>query len=407
MASESRSANRTLWKADMKLLLFFSTFRSPRQSLPIILTAFFCSTLMYVGISWIDGIHTSLSQSTQILYGKTRIIAQDFRKREALYPIASNITPLIKHPSITPKITFLAQLESSTQENRPVLGFPISYIEQRIKPLGTLEGTLPNERQGILLGASLAEVLDISIQDSLIITTQTQDMSPSAQRYTVSGIITTYNTFFDQVAYISIEDAQWMTDMEGATELITDIDKEQIIPIAKKWSKENNYPVHVHTWLEKEPYASIRSITDTINLGLLLFILSCSTLTIFNLSVINMRRVQHELGILRSMGASKITIAFSYTSTNIILVCMGMTAGLLFAQLALQTILAQGFPLGESLSEASYTLPMAEQIYPQPSTKGILMVVALIVLSGLIGSILPCIHALRKDPMKIIKDNLL
>ena len=115
----------------MNRLLFHSTVRSPQQALPIILTAFFCSALLHIGISWIDGIHTSLSQSTQLLYGKTRIVAQDFRKREALYPIASNITPPIEHPSLTPKITFLAQLESTKQENRPVLGLPISYLDQR------------------------------------------------------------------------------------------------------------------------------------------------------------------------------------------------------------------------------------------------------------------------------------
>ena len=39
-----------------------------------------------------------------------------------------------------------------------------------------------------------------------------------------------------------------------------------------------------------------------------------------------------------------------------------MTVGIICAQLLLQTILAQGFPLGEEevCREASYTLPMAE-----------------------------------------------
>ena len=391
----------------MNRLLFFSTARSPRQSIPIILTAFFCSALMHIGVSWIDGIHTSLSQSTQILYGKTRIIAQDFRKREELYPIASNITPLLEYPTLTPKITFLGQLESSKIENRPVLGLPISYVKQRIISLGTLKGSLPQQDKDVLLGASIAKKLSVSVQDSLIINTQTQDMSPSAQRYTVSGIIKTQNTFFDQVAYISINDAQWMTDIEGATEFITDDNITTIEPIAEKWSTENDYSLHVHTWQEKEPYASIRSITDTINLGLLLFILACSTLTIFNLSLINVRRVQHELGILRSMGASKTNIAFSYVFTNFLLVFLGMTAGLLTAQIMLKTILAHGFPLGESLSQASYTLPMAEQIYPRTSLQGAVMVITLILISGLLGSVIPCVHALRKDPMKTIKDNLI
>ena len=390
----------------MNRLLFHSTVRSPRQALPIILTAFFCAALLHIGISWIHGIHTSLSQSTQILYGKTRIVAQDFRKREALYPIASNITPPIEHPSLTPKITFLAQLESTKQENRPVLGLPNSYLAQRIKPLGLIQGTLPAANKQVMLGANIAKALRVSVQDTIIMTTQTQDMSPSAQKYTVAGIIKTHNTYFDQVAYISIEAAQWMTDMEGATEFISDVEKMQLKSITNQWSAEHDYPLHVHSWREKEPYASIRSITDTINLGLLLFIVSCATLTIFNISLINMRRVQYELGILRTMGASKTNIAFCYISTNILLVCTGMTVGIVCAQIMLRTILAQGFPLGESLSQASYTLPMAEQIYPRTSMHGAVMVVVLIVLSGLLGSVFPCLLALRKDPLKIIKDNL-
>lgn len=390
----------------MNRLLFFSTVRSPRQFLPIVLTAFFCSAFMHIGISWIDGIHTSLSTSTQILYGKTRVVAQDFRKRESLYPIASNITPGIEHPNLTPKISFLAQLESSKMENRPVLGLPISYIRQHIKPLGTLEGSLPVRSKDVLLGASIAQQLNISVHDSLIMTTQTQDMSPSAQRYMVAGIIKTRNTYFDQVAYISIEDAQWMTDMEGATEYLSDAGRAQIQAIADEWSNDNNYALHVHTWREKEPYASIRSLTDTINLCLLLFILACSTLTIFNLSLINMRRVQHELGIVRAMGGTKNNIAFSYVFTNVTLVCLGMMAGLCTAQLVLQTILSHGFPLGESLSQASYTLPMAEKISPRTSPQGAMIVVIFIVLSGLLGSIIPCIHALRQDPITVIKDNL-
>ena len=389
----------------MNRLIFLSTIRSKKKTLPLMLTAFFCSSLLYIGISWIDGIHTSLSQSTQLLYGQMRVITQDFRKRESLFPIASNISPLIIHPDLTPKISFFATLEANQKQiQRPILGFPKSYLVQNLLPNGILTGRIPHKNREILIGASLAKEILLSQNDTLVMLTQTQDMTPSAETFQVSGIIKTENTFFDHIAFIGLEDAQWMTDMEGATELIAHTLSEEARKRITLWSTTNEIPIHVQTWEEKEPYASVRSITDTINQALLFFILSCATLSIFNISLINMKRVQQELGILRSMGATKRNIIIGYMSSSLLLIVLGMLLGIIVAHTLLHTLLSQGFPLGESLSQASYTLPMAEHIYPNTTWNNVLLVAGLISISGILGSMIPCIFALRKDPIRTIKD---
>ena len=242
------------------------------------------ATLMHIGISWIDGIHTSLSQSTQILYGKTRIVSQDFRKREALYPIASNITPLIEHSELTPKITFLAQLESSRQEYRPVMVFPSPTSKNESSHSGHWMALFPKNQRASLGGFHSQTTKCFCAGWSYHHNTDTRYESFCPTIHHCWAIMTTDNTFFDQVAYISIGDAQWMTDIDGATELITDIDSSQLIPIADQWSKRNDYPLHVHTWKKRSHTPPFAPLPDTINLGLLLFILSCATLTMFNLS---------------------------------------------------------------------------------------------------------------------------
>lgn len=367
------------------------------------LTAFFCAALLQIGISWIAGIHHSLAKSTKALYGTSRVITQDFHKRESLFPVASNITPLITHPELIPKITFLADIEADRiKKRRPIIGLPLSYLNEVIIPTGTLSGRLPQTSREIILGASLAQSLNVIEQDSIIVMTQTQDMSPSAETFRISGVITTHNTLFDQVGWVTLSDAQWMTDMEGATELISSSLSEQARRDISAWSTTYETPVYIHTWKEKEPYASVRVITDSINRGLLFFILACATLTIFNIALINMNRVQQELGILRSLGATKSNIIISYLGTSLLLVFFGTLMGISIALILLSTLLSQGFPLGESLSEASYALPMAERIMPHTTWNNIFLVFGLILSSGFLGSAIPCVYALRNDPMRTI-----
>ena len=386
-------------------LLVRSIVRTPKRSLPIVLTSFFCTFLLQIGIAWIDGIHESITQTTILLHGKQRIIANDFQKRESLYPISSHISPISFFDTLphVPKLGFLAEVQHQEKSKRaPILGFPTSYIQEKILPTGTLDGHSLNKERSILIGKNLAEELAIAPSDSIILMTQTQDMSPSAEKFIVSGILHTKNTFLDRAAYISLIDAQWMTDIEdGATELVLLHDNIDVSKTLSSFQNKYGFSLIVSSWEEKEPYASVRNITNLINSAMLFFITLCSWITLFNVSWLHVQRTLQEIGILRALGASKKHILFTQIVGSLSLLFFGITIGI-FGAYTFLYISQYSFPLGESLSETSTNLPMAEQIYPHINTKRSIFIGVFLLGTGLMGALLPYLSLRKKDPIEII-----
>ena len=257
----------------------------------------------------------------------------------------------------------------------------------------------------IILGRQLAQKLDIQTGEKLIMTTQTQDLSPSANTFIVIGILNSQNTFFDQIALVDIVDAQWMTDIEdGATELLLfDDNIPQLSESVQQWSTEHDYPLMIQSWKEKEPYVSIRMITNTINRGMLFFIVLCATLTIINISMINTNRSKHDIGLLRALGVSQKEVFFLMIANTGIFILIGITMGFLVAHIALSTFLAEGFPLGESLSNAAQNLPMAENILPHKDWKRTVSLFLLLFFACIIGILFPLYQLLRKDPIHTLQ----
>jgi len=392
----------------MKSLFLRAQLRALSRCLPIILSSFFCALLLGIGVAWIDGIHASITDSTQLLHGKQRIVSTAYHKKERLLPIVENIAPLtpgFSNLPITAKLQFLAQLEYQSQQHKTsIIGFPTTYINRILKNFQYTGKTLQNPKD-IILGKHLAQKLDISIDDNIIMTTQTQDLSPSAHTFTVAGILTSQNTFFDQIALVDISDAQWMTDIEdGATELLLfDDNIAKISQSVQKWSTDHDYPLMIQSWKDKEPYVSIRTITNTINRGMLCFIILCATLTIINISMINTNRSKHDIGLLRALGASQREVFFIMMANTGIFILIGITSGFLVAHIALSTFLAEGFPLGESLSNAAQTLPMAENILPHKDWKRTVSLFLLLFFASIIGIIFPLYRFLQKDPIHTLQ----
>ena len=204
------------------------------------------------------------------------------------------------------------------------------------------------------------------------------------------------NTLFDKVAFVSLSQGQWLTDIEdGATELllygVKDIDL--------KPARDDE---QLSAWRESPSYASILRATGFINSCLLISVMMAATMCMLNITFLYTHQERHSIAILRSLGLSQNRLMFSIIGELLFIINVGTLLGICIALVILSYPF--GFALGESLEQAAAQLPMNSIIYPKLKEGRLFHIWSLLMLAGSSGTLYPIWKACSQSPVHVLQE---
>ena len=201
---------------------------------------------------------------------------------------------------------------------------------------------LQSRGYGIVLGKVLAERLGASIGDKIILMTTEGSITPVGvvprmRRFEVVGVFYAGMYEFDRtLAYIHMDDAARILRMgDAVTGVSMAVDEPLAAPdIVRDVARAYGGGVYVSDWTRQHAnfFRSIE-LTKSIIFVILLMVVAVAAFNIVSTLVMVVREKSAEIAILRSMGASAVSVLWIFVAEGTLIGLVGTVAGLLIGVL--------------------------------------------------------------------------
>jgi len=232
----------------------------------------------------------------------------------------------------------------------PSLEYQVSGVADVV-----IEGSMVSLQSGefnIVLGKELADELQVGLNDKVVVTLAEGIVTPAGtvprtKRFTVSGIYRVGMYEFDRrLAFVNIEDAQRLFRMRGEVSgirlSVTDIYSAS--EIVREVAIDLGQAVSVSDWTRRHVnfFRSIQ-ITKSILFVILLMVVAVAAFNIVSTLVMVVKDKQSDIAILRTVGASPLSILAIFITQGSIIGVLGTffgAAGGMLLALNLESIVA-------------------------------------------------------------------
>ncbi|MCB0832484.1 MAG: ABC transporter permease [Bacteroidetes bacterium] len=193
----------------------------------------------------------------------------------------------------------------------------------------------PEGYPGALVGASMAIQLDINPGDTITVISPAGIVSPfdmpTSRRFTVSGIFRTDMFEYDNAyIFVGLNSAQRLFEMgDGITGLdLSTGDIEESFDIQKKLQSHLGEAWTVETWYDQhlDLYSAMK-VEKWGSLVVLSLIILVAGFNIISTLIMIVMQKTHEIGILKSMGATNRMISRIFMNQGLLTGSLGMVAG--------------------------------------------------------------------------------
>ncbi len=219
----------------------------------------------------------------------------------------------------------------------PVLEYSVSDINE-VMQSGSLNSLIPGSFQ-IILGLELANTLDVKVGDKITVTladgrATPMGVIPRTKRFTVSGIFRVGMYEFDnRLAFINILDAKKLFLMnDSITGIRLSVKNIYEAPaIVREIALEYGKNVLVNDWTRSHInfFRSIQ-VTKSILFVILLMVISVAAFNIISTLFMVVRDKQADIAILKSIGASPLSILKIFITQGSIIGVIGTFIGVSF-----------------------------------------------------------------------------
>jgi ABC-type lipoprotein release transport system permease subunit len=267
-----------------------------------------------VGLGWVYGVENMFTQEGKKITGIVRVTSPDFELKEKSLDISSNISfdQVNKYlgnfdGKVLGRIKFGSLIFSGDEDQR-AFGIGIQEGDREIIDFDNYiyEGKFLNfdKSDEMIIGSKLREELDIKLGDEVTALTFTQDRSISALNYKVVGFYKMNNSRLNRSFYITLEDAQYLLDMEGeVTELLLYPKNEKKAGFYKKMLISNlGEGYMVKLWNEIGINEFMSSIFPVVKFIFAAILTLLSGIGITNTMMMVVFERRREIGILKSQG---------------------------------------------------------------------------------------------------------
>lgn len=350
-------------------------------------------------------IHTAHIQIHKNGFNKNKTIKNSFSNYEELEDkIKSN--PEIK--SYSKRLKSFGLISSAMNSSGVMINgvefeneSQVSILESSITEGSYLSG---NKRE-IIIGKRLAEKLEVSIDDKIVLMSNTPDGKVASELFRIVGIFSTASSDFDKTTiFVGLKKLQSMLEIgNNISEIAIITDNRKTVEIVKNSLKSaagDYYEVLSYNDLlpflvmQLDMYKQMMAIINLIvGIALIFGIINAMLMSVFE-------RI-NEIGVLMSIGMKNKKIFIMILLESLSLGIVGTIAGVILG-LAIHFSLAGGVDLS-LFSESLESFGIGAVIYPTLSFEGIMSMIFTIPIITVIAAIYPAYKAVKLEPVSAIR----
>lgn len=259
---------------------------------------------------------------------------------------------------------------------------------------------LADDREGIVIGKSLADKVKLNTGDNVNLLVNTADGTVNEQTFTIRGLYATGTPGIDRyVVLMPLNKAQAITAAQNhaSTIFVMLKDREQTAAVVD--ALKNN-PYQVKTWQEMNAMmVEFEKFSGAYMMLLYLIVLAITATVIVNTLVMSVHERTREIGILAAIGMKSSRIMAMFLAESTVLTLGGIVAGLALGGVFCAYAARYGFYIGNM---GVTGILIGERIYGYLTFENAvnLSITALIV--SLLAALYPAMMAARMEPVEAL-----
>ena len=318
--------------------------------------------------------------------------------------MAAQVAALPPVAVATPRL-FISGILSVGDENRGVRVIGVDPASAANAPFreGLVSGSFisADDRDGILIGKSLADLLGLEAGDKTSLLVNTSNGDVDQQIFTIRGVYTTHTTGYDQITVLMpLAKAQTIARAENHASILFILlkDREQTSAMVTAL-QPNGY--EVKTWIQMNDLLVQLGEYSNSYMGLLyLIILGITATVIVNTFIMAVFERTREIGILAAMGMQSRRIMAMFFAESSLLAVGGVVIGLVIGGLLVAYFTQYGFFIGNMGLNGAM---MGDTIYAHLTLKDVITLTALTFVVSLLAALYPALLAARMEPIDALR----
>lgn len=253
--------------------------------------------------------------------------------------LASQIKEIPEVKNILPRIESFALASTGNNTHGALVVGIDPKVEDRMTELKSrivMGAYLQSDDRAVLIGEGLAEQLDMSIGDTLVLVSQGYHGVNAAGKYAIKGLVRFGSPELSkQMVYLPLSEAQWFY---GATGLLTSValhieNADDIPGVMKKLKTKLDLEAYeVMDWQEMLPDLVQAKALDSAGNYIVYFILYLIiAFGIFGTILMMTKEREYEFGVLISIGMRRLKLSLTVWLEVIILGIMGAMLGIILS----------------------------------------------------------------------------
>lgn len=400
-------------------LAWRNVLRNLRRTLITLGAITFGLSAVIVFFGFTDGFHAQWVNNTVSAYtGHIQIYRAGYHDDPQLNKSIEDIGKVLKEVEDEPTFdtyTYRVEIQGliSTAENSygvlirgidPEQEIKVTAIKARIIQGDYLE---KGEEGGVLIGYRLADRLNASIGDRIVLMVQSADGSISAELFRLKGIFRMGAIEIDSAfVIITLRDAQKLAALDGrVTEIAVMVkEAEDVLPASERLEgRLATLGYEVYTWQELMP--ALKEMIDLDNVFMyiiLLIVLVVVSLGILNTMLMSIMERTREFGIMMAMGTKPHQVIMLVMLESFLIGLLGIILGAGIGIGANNLIAIRGFDLSRWAGAMELFATLDPIIYPETNIWNVLWSSGAVFLTAILVSIYPAVRASRLKPVEAI-----
>jgi ABC-type lipoprotein release transport system permease subunit len=398
-------------------LAFRNLGRNRRRTFFSALAMGIALTLLLLFASFIQGeMGSAIEMSIRLQSGHLQVRAESYDEAKTSLKwedliedpdqVAAKVASLGVVTAATPRL-YATGFVTTRDESNGVRVMGIDTLSEASAPYrdGMREGEYlaPDDREGVLLGWTLAKQLGLSAGDQINLSVNTSDGNVDEQRFTVRGIYSTGTSGFDRLTVLlPLAKAQAITGAGNrASSVFILLQDTGATPAVVDALTGTGYKVV--TWDELN---ELLVQTEELYVGYLFFfyliILGIGATVIVNTQIMSVYERTREIGILSAIGMRGRRLLGIFFAESAMLAVGGIVLGLAIGGLLIAYFTRYGLPLDfEGYGFTGLLFP--DKIYTQLTVQDTVRLTLMTFVVTLLAGIYPAVLASRMEPVAALR----
>jgi ABC-type lipoprotein release transport system permease subunit len=259
----------------------------------------------------------------------------------------------------------------------------------------------PDDRQGLLIGKSLADKLQLNAGDQVNLSVNTSNGDVAEQPFTIRGIYTTKTSGFDSITvFLPLAKAQTIVQAENHASTIFILLKDIAQTNAVVTALQNpNYQVLSWTKMN-ELIIQTEDLANSYISILYLIVLGITATVIINTLIMSVFERTREIGILSALGMKGRRIMGLFLAESSLLAVGGIIMGLILGGLVVAYFTKFGFSIANF---GATGLLIGDTIYTDLTLKDTVTLTIMAFIVTLLAGLYPAVLASRMEPVEALR----